>query len=96
MTPDKLTLIQIVQKYGGYSSVESEVDCALNSLDLVRDATRSAIDHMNTDSDKADALLEALSLVKRYFEQTRDDTRREKSKLRGVLAAMEEEQSNGE
>lgn len=94
MTPDKPTPLQLIQKYGGFSYIESEVDSALNNLDIVRDATRSAIAHMHTDSEKGDALLEALSLVKRYLEQTRDDTRREKSILRGILTNMEEEQNN--
>mgnify|MGYP006981104654 CR=1 FL=1 len=78
---DALTL---ATKYAGFAHIETELLSGLENLELARVAVISAAEHMK--SPEQEAVMEALSLVKRFMHQQRDASRSEIQKIRGVLS----------
>ena len=76
--------LKLATKYAGFASIESDVLSGLENLELARVAVISAAEHMK--SSDQEAVLEALSLVKRFMHQQRDAARSEIQKIRGVLS----------
>lgn len=79
-----MTMLQLAQKYAALSSIDSEILSALGELDLVRSGVLSTIDNLQDGKD-SENVLEALSAVKRYLENSRDVARSEKNKIRYQL-----------
>ena len=77
--------LTLATKYAGFATIGADMLTAADNLDLVRNAVISSRDHLKNDTE-AEAVLEALSLVKSYLESTRDTTRSEMNKIRGQLA----------
>lgn len=77
--------LNLATKYAGFATIGADMLTAADNLDLVRNAVISSRDHLKNDTE-AEAVLEALSLVKSYLESTRDITRSEMNKILGQLA----------